>query len=112
MQTHTTTRPARKVNLTAALASAEDDFEVEANMFGPVVQRDLNRDRLDMEVVARLTLNFTNGLDKLFDGMSYAAKPKWDRTDLRAMLLDLISDQMQHGAGAVVAANLAKMESE
>ena len=100
----------RQINPSSALASAEDDFTIEANMFGPVVQRDLNKDLVDLEVIARMTLDFTNGLDKLLNGMSYAAKRKDDRIDLRSMLLDLISDQMQYDAGAVVAANVKKME--
>ena len=110
MKTHTTTRPARKVNLTAALASAEDDFTTECYAFYEVPTGSISRDLLDMEVVARMTLNYAAGIEKLLAGMEYGACP--ERHGFQAALLDLISDQMQHGAGAVVAANLAKMESE
>lgn len=101
----------RQINHSSALASAEDDFLEQVHMFGPVVHREWVKDCLDAEVVARMTLDFTNGLDKLLNGMSYAAKPKCERPDLRSMLLELISDQMQYEAGAVVKAQFLKMES-
>jgi len=99
----------RQLNHSSALASAEDDFEMEVRMHYQVPTGSIGPDLDGADALAVLTAEYVKGFENILKGMTYAADP--ERRFFKECLLDLIDDQMQHGAGAVVKAQFLKMES-
>lgn len=104
MQTQTTPR---KINLSSALANAMDDFDTEVAALYEVPNTD--RDHLELEALARITVAYVRNAKALLLRMEFAANAdaKYDLTDL---IVDAFDDELQHGALEVFRAHLKKME--
>lgn len=96
-------------NPALALASAEDDFETEVRAMYEA-PTGINHDLREIEALARLTRNYIRDAGILIGRMEYARNEdrRWSFADC---LIDTLSDELQHGAGAVVAAHIKKMEA-
>lgn len=111
MQTQSTPRPNRTVNPTAALAGAEDDFREEVNAFYEVSSGSVADDLNELEALARITAAYAASVETLMSRMHYA-RGQGNKHAFMEYLLDTVSDELDHGAGAVVRAQINKMESE
>lgn len=99
----------RQINHASALASASDDFDTEVMALYDAANTD--RDHLEIEALARITVAYARNVNALLGRMEYAADE--DRAhEFIAYLIDTISDQLQHGGGAVVAAHVRKILEE
>jgi hypothetical protein len=103
---HTTPR---KINHAYAVASASDDFDTEVKAFYEAANTD--RDHLEMEALARITVAYARNVEALLSRMEYARDDDRNHGFID-YLTDTISDQMQHGGGAVVVAHVRKILEE
>ena len=104
--TPSTTHP-RQINHSSALASAEDDTISEIHAFYDHAKPD--GDLKELEAIAVLTVEYVKRMEFLMGRLEYVrAENKHSFSDY---LLDVISDELDHGAGAVVKAQFLKMES-
>lgn len=97
----------RQLNHSSALATAEDDVITEIHCFHD--HANPHGDLKELEAIAALTVEYVKLMDFLMGRLEYVrAENKHAFSDY---LLDVISDELDHGAGAVVKAQFLKMES-